>query len=166
VDEGPGSKHRGRVLTDDDPVQVRSARNLLASDDTFRVSMSVVLETGRVLEAVYDLERSIVSDSLRRFFGLPQVEVDRPHHVADALPWYEDGRDFADAVHLALSQDADRLATFDQARARDTSERGSCGVVPVDGSSAYAPPWCPIQTRLRGVVARLPSTSEGRDLNG
>lgn len=121
-----------RVLTDDDPAQVQAARDLLASDDTFVVPVTVLLETGWVLEAVYELERPVVADSLRDFLGLPNVGVERPPLIAEALRWYEDGLDFADAVHLALSQDADRLATFDQAFARDAKGRGACSVVQVD----------------------------------
>lgn len=121
-----------RVLTDDDPAQVRAARDLLASDDTFRVPITVILETGWLLEAIYELERSVVADSLRHFFGLPNVEIDRPQHVDQALQWYENGLDFADAIHLALSQDTDRLATFDQAFALDAPGRGSCAVVQIE----------------------------------
>lgn len=122
-----------RVLTDDDPMQVQAARDLLASDDAFRVPVTVILETGWVLEAIYELDRSVVADGLRHFFGLPNVEVARPQEVARALTWYEDGLDFADAVHLALSQDADQLATFDQAFVREAAGHGSCTVVQVDG---------------------------------
>lgn len=121
-----------RVLTDDDPAQVRAARDLLASDETFAVRVTVLLETGWVLESIYELEPSVVADGLRHFLGLPNVEMEHPTRVAEALQWYEDGLDFADAVHLALSQDADRLATFDRAFARDAKGRGACSVVQVD----------------------------------
>ncbi len=121
-----------RVLTDDDPEQVAAARNLLASDDTFRVPITVLLETGWVLEAIYELERSVVAEGLRHFLGLPNVEVDRPRCVAAALQWYEEGLDFADAVHLALSQEADQLATFDESFARDADGMGACPVVEVE----------------------------------
>lgn len=121
-----------RVLTDDDPAQVRAARDLLASDETFAVRVTVLLETGWVLESIYELEPFVVADGLRHFLGLPNVEMEHPTRVAEALQWYEDGLDFADAVHLALSQDADRLATFDRAFARDAKGRGACSVVQVD----------------------------------
>ena len=123
-----------RVLTDDDPEQVEAARELLASDDTFWVPVTVLLETAWVLEAIYELDVPTVADGLRHFLGLPNVEVDRPQRIALALQWYEEGLDIADAVHLALSQDADRLATFDQAFVRDGSERGACEVVQVESS--------------------------------
>lgn len=123
-----------RVLTDDDPEQVEAARELLASDDTFWIPVTVLLETGWVLEAIYELGVPTVADGLRHFLGLPNVEVDRPQRIALALQWYEEGLDIADAVHLALSQDADRLATFDRAFVRDGSERGACEVVQVESS--------------------------------
>jgi len=123
-----------RVLTDDDPAQVEAARALLASDDTFWVPVTVLLETAWVLEAIYELDVPTVADGLRHFLGLPNVEVDRPRGIALALQWYEEGLDIADAVHLSLSQDADRLATFDQAFIRDGAERGACEVVQVESS--------------------------------
>jgi len=118
-----------RVLTDDAPAQVETARELLASDDSFWVPVTVLLEAGWVLEAIYELDVPTVADGLRHFLGLPNVEVDRPQRIALALQWYEEGLDLADAVHLALSQDADHLATFDQVFVRDGSERGGCAVV-------------------------------------
>jgi predicted nucleic acid-binding protein len=123
-----------RVLTDDDPAQVEAARELLASDGTFWVPVTVLLETAWVLEAIYELGVPTVADGLRHFLGLPNVEVDRPQRIALALQWYEEGLDVADAVHLALSQDADRLATFDRAFVRDGSERGACEVLQVESS--------------------------------
>ena len=121
-----------RVLTDDDPAQVQTARTLLASGDTFVVPVTVLLETGWVLEAIYEIEPPGVADGLRGFLGLPNVEVERPKHVAQALQWYEDGLDFADAVHLALSQTADKLATFDRRFVQDAKGRGRCPVVRAD----------------------------------
>lgn len=121
-----------RVLTDDDHDQVRAARDLLSSDDRFFVPVTVLLETGWVLEAIYELERSAVADGLRRFLGLPNVDTDHPRRMAKALQWYEEGLDFADALHLARSQEADRLATFDRAFARDAAGRGPCSVVQIN----------------------------------
>jgi len=120
-----------RVLTHDDPAQVRAARDLLSTDDSFLVPMTVLLETGWGLEALYDLAPGIVADSLRRFLGLPNVEVRHPAEVAQALQWYEEGLDVADAVHFARSQDADPFATFDPSFAHGAVEQGRCPVVPI-----------------------------------
>lgn len=118
-----------RVLTEDDPAQVEAARDLLGSDDSFHVPITVLLETGWVLEALYELDPTVVANGLRQFLGLPNVEIDRPNQVAQALHWYEEGMDFADAIHLAWSEDADRLATFDQSFAHDADGRSPCTVV-------------------------------------
>jgi predicted nucleic acid-binding protein len=96
------------------------------------VPITVLLETGWVLEAIYELERSVVAGGLRQFLGLPNVEADHPRDVAAALQWYEEGLDFADAIHLALSREADRLATFDQAFARDAEGLDACAVVRIE----------------------------------
>lgn len=121
-----------RVLTDDDPAQVRAARELLVSDNQFVVPRTVLLETGWVLEAIYELDRDVVANGLRHFLGLPNVRVDRPHQISWALEWYADGLDFADAVHLTVSQEADRLATFDESFARDSEGLGHCPVVQLE----------------------------------
>lgn len=84
-----------RVLTDHDPDQVRAARDLLSSDDRFFVPVTVLLETGWVLEAVYELERSAVADGFRRFLGLPNVDTDHPRRIAKALRWCDEWLDFA-----------------------------------------------------------------------
>ena len=117
-----------RVITNDDPAQVRAAERLLASEDAF-VPVTVLLETGWVLEAIYELDRSVVTRSLRRFLGLPRVHVDQPQRVDQALRWYEDGLDYADAFHLAWSQHADRLATFDRRFVAAAKGRGRAPVV-------------------------------------
>jgi len=82
-----------RVLADDDPGQVQAARTLLASDDRFFVPVTVLLETGWGLETVYELGRGAVAEGLRRFLGLPNVEVDHPRRIEKALQWYEDGQE-------------------------------------------------------------------------
>lgn len=120
-----------RVLTEDDPAQVEAARDLLGSDDSFHVTITVLLETGWVLEAIYELDPTVVANGLRQFLGLPNVEIERPNQVAQALHWYEEGMDFANAIHLAWSEDADRLATFDQSFARNADGRSPCAVVSI-----------------------------------
>jgi hypothetical protein len=34
--------------------------------------------------------------------------------ISIAVDWYKNGMDFADAIHLAQSQDAEAFATFDK----------------------------------------------------
>lgn len=112
-----------RIIVDDDPDQVQQAQTLLAANRCM-VPITVVLETSWVLEAIYQVPVSVVASSLRQFLGLDQVEAPHMPAIEQALRWYEDGLDFADALHRALAPNyAEALATFDQAfidRAGDT----------------------------------------------
>jgi predicted nucleic acid-binding protein len=51
---------------------------------------------------------------LRKLVGLPNIVLEQPLEVAEALDGFEQGLDFADALHLAGSRRAGRFATFDQ----------------------------------------------------
>ena len=45
--------------------------------------------------------------------GLPNVQVTNVSLMAQVLQWHEKGLDFADALHLALSQNFSAIYTFD-----------------------------------------------------
>lgn len=49
---------------------------------------------------------------------MASVEVDEPAVITRALGWYRQGLDFADALHVAASADADHVVTFDKALVR------------------------------------------------
>ena len=103
-----------RILTNDDPSQAAQAAKLVASDQVF-LPLSVVLETEWVLRSVYGLDRETVVRGFRRFLGIPSVATEAVGRVGQALSWYEQGFDFADALHLASAAEAgaERIATFD-----------------------------------------------------
>ncbi|HSM28698.1 MAG TPA: type II toxin-antitoxin system VapC family toxin [Thioalkalivibrio sp.] len=101
-----------RLLTGDHPAQYHASRKLFSSENVF-VPDSVVLEAEWVLRAAYDLEPSAVCIALRSVFGLENVNVGNPDAVSRALDWHEAGLDFADALHLALSNGQEVLKTFD-----------------------------------------------------
>lgn len=103
-----------RVLTNDDPEQAAAVAALLEREAVF-LPLSVVLETEWVLRSVYGLDRRVVVSALRRFLGIPTVTTESAGRIGQALAWYEEGFDFADALHLASASEvgAERLATFD-----------------------------------------------------
>jgi predicted nucleic acid-binding protein len=101
-----------RLLTGDHPAQHKASHKLFSSEEIF-IPDTVVLETEWVLRAAYGLEPSAVCDALRSIFGLKNVTLANEQIVAQAIAWHETGLDFADAFHLALSQDQDCLKTFD-----------------------------------------------------
>jgi hypothetical protein len=73
-----------------------------------------------------------LSDRLYEAFlklcGLPNVTLSNPNRIRTALKWYSDGMDFADALHLAASQDCQIFYSFDQKMIRKAQDRGRCKV--------------------------------------
>jgi predicted nucleic acid-binding protein len=78
----------------------------------------VVLETAWVLRTIHRLERTAIAAGLMRLLGLPGVEIEDRATVVRALEWSVQGLDFADALHLASSGQAEAFATFDRALRR------------------------------------------------
>ena len=65
---------------------------------------------------------------LRGLLGLPGVSTDNAPAVAAAVAGCERGLDFGDALHLALSGEAERFYTFD-ANLRRRAPRAMPGVL-------------------------------------
>lgn len=101
-----------RLLTGDDPDQAGRAANLFARESIF-IPQTVLLETEWVLRYSYELSPPVVLTAFRNLLGLPQVVVEDSGALVEALSRYEDGMDFADALHLASVREADGFATFD-----------------------------------------------------
>lgn len=106
-----------RVLTGDDPAQARRAVKILESDQIL-IPKTVILETEWVLCYAYEIETSRIIEGLKKLLGLPNVSVEDPDTVTQAISWFEDGLDFADALHLASSKRANKFVTFDRAFAK------------------------------------------------
>jgi predicted nucleic-acid-binding protein len=120
-----------RLLTRDDADQFARAERCLRENDVF-VPDTVLFETVWVLISAYSFERAQIASALRRLLGLATVAVSSIERVALALAAYEQGLDFADARHLAGSQDAAALATFDLEFVRRASGLGRCPVAEVE----------------------------------
>jgi predicted nucleic acid-binding protein len=111
-----------RFLLADDDAQLDAAKKLLARDEQFLISITVILELAWVLRK-RGVPRAKMIDELRRLLALPGMHAQMPEAVARALEWSEHGYDVADALHLALSAKAEQFATFDEelhARSRRT----------------------------------------------
>ena len=115
-----------RLLVWDDPEQAAQAKALIGGQDVF-VSKTVLLETEWVLRSLYGLKASQIIAALRGVVGLPRMRCEDPDAVVMALGCFEQGLDFADALHLSSSRAKGRFATFDQ-RFR---KRGQ-GICPVE----------------------------------
>ena len=95
-----------RLFVADDPPQARRARKLIERKGVV-VAATVLLAAEWVLRAAYGSDRARIAEAFRRFLGLPRVSPDAPAVVAQALDAYDAGLDFADALHLASTPEAD-----------------------------------------------------------
>jgi predicted nucleic-acid-binding protein len=74
------------------------------------------LETVWVLgsKSGYNWNRALVLERLRHLMGVPNIYTEDSQNVVKALEWYEQGMDFADALHLSGSIVQEKFATFDK----------------------------------------------------
>lgn len=112
-----------RVVTADEPRQLKAAIAVMESGPLW-VSKTVFLETEWVLRYAYKLSREAILAALQGLLGYEALEVESRGTVLQALRWYEKGMDFADALHLSSSADADRFATFDRELAKVAKSLG------------------------------------------
>ena len=102
-----------RLLTEDDQAQYRKSLALFEKENIF-IPDTVILETEWVLRYAYDFGPESIASGLKKLFGLANVQLSEPVLIAQALEWHEGGLDFADALHLAKSQQLGKLYTFDK----------------------------------------------------
>ena len=119
-----------RLVTNDHPAQARKAVALFRAGPVF-VAKSVLLETEWVLRYSYGLAAAPIAVALRALLGLPDVNVEDPPAVAAALTMFEQGLDFADAMHLASSGASVRFVTFDAGLVKRASRIARMEVAPV-----------------------------------
>lgn len=113
-----------RLLTADDPDQAMRAAALIDSGPC-SISVTVVLETARVLRKTYGLDRMAVAASLMALFDVTNLKVEHRSMVAVALRWSSEGMDVADAMHLAAAGGADAFASFDRRLAAHAAALGA-----------------------------------------
>lgn len=119
-----------RFLTRDDAGQFARAEKCLRENEVF-IPDTVLLETVWVLTSAYSFQRPEISTALRRLLGLAGASVSSSERIALALRAYDQGLDFADAMHLAGSQEAAGLAAFDREFVRRAAGLGRCPVAEI-----------------------------------
>lgn len=104
-----------RYAIRDDRKQAASATEYLKHNPCFLLK-TVLLELAWVLSSPsgYALAREVVAERLRHICGLPTVTVEDAGAAAQAVVWFEQGMDFADALHLASSASCTGFATMDR----------------------------------------------------
>ncbi|MBE9227163.1 type II toxin-antitoxin system VapC family toxin [Phormidium sp. LEGE 05292] len=101
-----------RLLTQDDESQFNKSVELFNSQDIF-IPDTVILEIEWVLRFAYKFKPVEICTALRNLFGLPNVYLTNANLIVQVLQWHENGLDFADAFHLAHSQNYPEFYTFD-----------------------------------------------------
>jgi len=116
-----------RLLTRDDEAEFSKAEGFFKNGVVF-IPETVLLETEWVLRFSYHLDRMQIHTLFTCVLGLENVKVDRPLIVYDALSWFQDGMDFADALHLAGCSHCEKLATFDRSFVKSAKGCSPCTV--------------------------------------
>ncbi|MDO9224050.1 MAG: type II toxin-antitoxin system VapC family toxin [Caulobacter sp.] len=101
-----------RYLVGDDPEQSDKARRLF-QDTAVWISATVLLEAAWVLRKTYRYRPDQIAWSFRLMAGRSTVTLQNPAALFRAFTWMR-RMDFADALHLAQSEDLDALVTFDR----------------------------------------------------
>ena len=117
-----------RLLTGDDEPQYRQARQVFESEQIF-IADTIVQETEWVLRYAYHFSAEDIADAFTRLFGLKNIHLSVPAVIANAVEWHREGMDFSDALHLAQSQQCERLVTFDKRFLTKAKSLGKCPVV-------------------------------------
>jgi predicted nucleic-acid-binding protein len=102
-----------RLLLADDSAQLSATKKLL----------SQAQELVWVLEA-NDYTVAEVQHALELLLCLPNFKPANVSELRQALVWYGEGMDFAEALHLALRDSAKQLLTFDKGFIKSAKRQG------------------------------------------
>jgi predicted nucleic-acid-binding protein len=129
-----------RILTNDDADQSQRATAFMRSQERVYLLKTVLLEVEWVLRSAYGFDRDAILFGLRELMKAPNLELEDGAAVIRGLQWFEQGMDFADALHLASTVGDVEFATFDRSlvsTAEKTRNRTSSRYL-IDSMSRYA----------------------------
>lgn len=109
-----------RAILDDTPAQTVIATAILSSPCL--ITPTVVLELVWLLSSSGRQSRAEVVDNLGDLLAVGHIRFAEERAVRWALEKFAAGADFADMLHLALSEGADCFATFDRSIARHATD--------------------------------------------
>lgn len=101
-----------RLFVQDDERQFQKSLKLFQEQDIF-IPDTVLLETEWVLRFAYRFNSDQICKAFRILLGLANVRLTNASLIGQVLQWHQDGLDFADALHLAQSQNCPAIYTFD-----------------------------------------------------
>ena len=123
-----------RFLTRDDTTQFEQSLQIFQTQDVF-IPDTVLLESEWVLRFAYAFEPNQISSAFRKLLGLPNVAVQNAQQISLVIDWHEQGLDFADAMHLAASQNHAEFQTFDKDFVKKSQGLTNCTVTSPDSHS-------------------------------
>lgn len=103
-----------RAFVRDDPAQAARAQALLRTHQIY-VPVTVMLELEWVLRSRYGFARAVIAVALGKIASLENAVIGERDAVLAATAKLEQGWDFADALHHALSAGCEGFSTFDGA---------------------------------------------------
>lgn len=106
-----------RLIVDDDPAQSAAAEKAMSSDSVF-IPKTVVVELEWVLRSVYRLSPATIASAIESLLAAQDISIEEGPAIEQAVQWFKQGLDLADALHLASSAHADGFLTFDTALRR------------------------------------------------
>lgn len=95
---------------------------VLFSKENIYITTTVILECEWVLRYAYNFLQSEITNAFQALFGLANVQLENPLTISNAIEWYNNGMDFADAIHIAQSQNAEAFVTFDKKLIKSVSK--------------------------------------------
>ncbi|MFP4121784.1 MAG: type II toxin-antitoxin system VapC family toxin [Coleofasciculus sp.] len=114
-----------RLLTQDDELQFNKSVEVFREPAVF-IPDTVILETEWVLRFAYKFKPADICKGLRYLLGLSNVYITNDRLMAQVINWHENGLDFADAFHLAQSQDCSGFYTFDDKFCKKAQGLSNC----------------------------------------
>lgn len=121
-----------RYFLNDDPAQAKAAVKLLSKKHLYTAPPTVILELVWVL-SVNGCAREHIVKALRVLLGLPNFKPKNFEALCYAVRWYEEGMDFGDALHLALSAGDESFFTFDKSLEKSAVQIGAIPSVSLIG---------------------------------
>ena len=82
-----------------------------------------------VLRHAYKVGRSAIAADFQELRGLPNVSAEDPDSIYQAISWYENKFDFADALHLASGRRCESFATFDSSLIKKAQQFSSMEMI-------------------------------------
>lgn len=124
-----------RAIVNDEAQQSARAAALLTENDIF-IPVTIMLELEWVLRSRYAFAPTLVAQAIAKITSLPNVVVGERAAVLAAASKAAKGWDFADALHLALSEGCENFTTLDAdllkraARERVAGDNASFNAMP------------------------------------